>query len=1527
MIVNSFQSFQSPTILSTPSQPPLLPTPFAAAQSQPTEISVRSILFVDRAVGGYERLLKTQPGLEIKILDSSQDAIEQITQTLALRSGIESIQILSHGVSGGLALGDDFLNSAALDRQSQQIQTWKQALTQDADILLYGCNVSSGTLGQSFIQNLSQLTGADVAASDNLTGQGGDWTLESSTGTIEATIALNAIGMATYQSSLNAPVWARSTGGSRDFDNDTGNAIAVDGAGNTYITGKLQGSNINFGGTTVSTKDLSPDAFVSKLDASGNVLWTKTFGGSSAIIPSSALDAGQGITVDSEGNVFVIGSFQGTMNLGSSSLNSTGILDVFVLKLNGANGNVAWAKNFGGAGIEQGFAIGLDGSNNAYITGTFGDATRSATANFGNVTLQKRGNTDAFIAKLNGGTGDVAWAKSYGSNANDTGFGIAATSGGVYVTGNTQEGDNFDIFAIKLDSGNGNTLWDKKFGGSGEDSTKAIAVDGSGNAYLTGFLKSSTATFGGVTVQSSGADAFAVKLNNADGSVAWAKSLGSSGEEYGNGIGLDGNGNVYIAGSFTSSTWNLGSATLTKNDTGSADVFTLKLNSTDGGLTWAKSFGGSNFESAYGIAVDGSGNSYLTGEFFSSSLSFGNKTVSKVGGFDLFVTKLDNVDPIVVIPTDREATGSLTVTGTASEGSSLTASLTNVSDPDGATTTAYRWQEFINNSWVNLSGQTNAVLAIASDQSMVGKQVRVIATTTDTQGGTTEFTGTAQTIANIDDPATGSLAVTGTAIVGGSLSASLTSVVDPDGTPTIGYRWQELSNGNWIDISGQTSATFNIVNDASNVGKQIRVIATTTDPLSGTTAFTSAAQTIAAIVVDPIDREATGNLVVTGTAEEGGSLTANLTNVVDADGTTTTAYRWQELVNNAWVNLAGQTAAILNIASDQSMVGKQVRVIATTTDPQGGTTEFTGTAQTIINVDDPATGTLSVVRVATLGGGGNTFIAILSNLVDPDGTPTIAYRWQELSNSNWIDITGQTSATFDIASDAANVGKQVRVIVTTTDPFDGKTSFTSAGTTNTGPIPVDPIDREATGNLAVTGTPAEGGSLTASLTDVSDADGATTTAYRWQELINNTWTNLSGQTTAILNVASDPSMVGKQVRVIATTTDTQGGTTEFIGTAQTIGANTIPLTPSPLDLVFYDPTKGQVSFGFVGAESNIVDAALAGDAPALTRNSTGATPEFGPVWQIISANVDVDKDAVKDMLFVNTTNNAVAILFGEARTGSDRQFAYRNSAFATLSNGQVLAPGLAWTIDFASNKIGANNEAGIFWRSTAGDTAIWSFTTATVNGVTSATIVNSGVIASVGANSGWRAIGDGEFNQDIPTREVFWVNDTNGSVATWSLGANRTTRTSKFAWTGQVPTSAWDVVGIGNVAGTGVNDNIVWQQKGLVAGTANTLMVNWTMLSGERTTPLTGSAEVLTLSAADRIKALADIDGDGVLDLVGQRDSDGSIAAYALTSSYALKNTAAPRTQYTASNTTYRPGKGGPNNANLELVNVAQYGV
>jgi ELWxxDGT repeat protein len=163
-----------------------LETDFQPSPTTPS--SSRSIAFIDRGVTDYQSLVTDMTaGTEVVIFDGAQNAITQITQTLLGRSGIDSIQILSHGTNGGLQLGNSWLNATTLPGYVNELKSWGNALSQDADILLYGCNVAQDAAGQAFVNLLAQATGADVAASDDLTGTaalGGDWDLEYRTGVI-----------------------------------------------------------------------------------------------------------------------------------------------------------------------------------------------------------------------------------------------------------------------------------------------------------------------------------------------------------------------------------------------------------------------------------------------------------------------------------------------------------------------------------------------------------------------------------------------------------------------------------------------------------------------------------------------------------------------------------------------------------------------------------------------------------------------------------------------------------------------------------------------------------------------------------------------------------------------------------------------------------------------------------------------------------------------------------------------------------------------------------------------------------------------------------------------------------------------------------------------------------------------------------------------------------------------------------------------------------------------------------------------
>jgi len=196
-------------------------------------IYTTNLVFVDARVDNYQSLIEeTAPNTEVIVLDSSQDGIEQITQTLAGRTDIESVQIISHGNDGQLNLGARILTSENINTYSQQLSQWGNALTENGDILLLGCNIAASDTGKTFVQQLSQITGADVASSEDLTGNvnlGGDWVLEYATGLIDAPLALQIEAMEAYDNVL------------AEFTVDTATELqdAIEEANNTFESDEI----------------------------------------------------------------------------------------------------------------------------------------------------------------------------------------------------------------------------------------------------------------------------------------------------------------------------------------------------------------------------------------------------------------------------------------------------------------------------------------------------------------------------------------------------------------------------------------------------------------------------------------------------------------------------------------------------------------------------------------------------------------------------------------------------------------------------------------------------------------------------------------------------------------------------------------------------------------------------------------------------------------------------------------------------------------------------------------------------------------------------------------------------------------------------------------------------------------------------------------------------------------------------------------------------------------------------------------
>ncbi len=207
----------------------------------------REVIFVDASAPNYQQLMddlmqSAEQGrdIEVVVLDSNRNGIEQITEALARLRNLDAIHIVSHGSDGQLQLGSGKLGQDNLRSYAHVIQSWGQALNDGADLLIYGCDVAGSSKGQSLIDDLATLTGADVAASTDVTGSeklGGDWELEYQDGEIEAQLAFSDELQLEWQGTLAVPLANPDFGGAIEGGGIMGgNVLTNDGLGDAPTT-------------------------------------------------------------------------------------------------------------------------------------------------------------------------------------------------------------------------------------------------------------------------------------------------------------------------------------------------------------------------------------------------------------------------------------------------------------------------------------------------------------------------------------------------------------------------------------------------------------------------------------------------------------------------------------------------------------------------------------------------------------------------------------------------------------------------------------------------------------------------------------------------------------------------------------------------------------------------------------------------------------------------------------------------------------------------------------------------------------------------------------------------------------------------------------------------------------------------------------------------------------------------------------------------------------------------------------------
>ena len=435
---------------------------------------------------------------------------------------------------------------------------------------------------------------------------------------------------------------------------DSVNAIAVDQAGNAYITGETVSNDFPTQNPMQPLSGAGTDAFIAKIDPSGSALVYSTyFGGNGA-------DFGHGIAVDALGNVFVSGrtessNFPTTPGAFQTAFNG-GTGDAFVAKLNPSGSALIYSTYIGGDSYDAGRGIAIDTAGNAYVTGYFYIEHYPVT--IGAFQTVNRGAYDAFLTKLDPAGAKLLYSTYLGGIGDDNGLAVAVDSqGNAIVTGSTGSnnfpmlnaaqgvfGGNYDAFVTKVNANGSELVYSTYAGGDKFERGSGVGVDALGNAYAAGQSQSSnfpTTAGASQPVHGGDEDAWVVKINPNGGSFAYSTYLGGPEGDAANAIAVDAAGNAYVTGNNYRGGFPLKDPLQSTYHWESFEGFVTKL-APDSALVYSTYLGGAGNDAGLAIAVDSLGSVYVGGSTQSTDFPItpGAHQEANAGSYDGFVAKI-----------------------------------------------------------------------------------------------------------------------------------------------------------------------------------------------------------------------------------------------------------------------------------------------------------------------------------------------------------------------------------------------------------------------------------------------------------------------------------------------------------------------------------------------------------------------------------------------------------------------------------------------------------------------------------------------------------------------------------------------------------------------------------------------------------------------------------------------------------------------------------------------------------------------
>ncbi len=1379
--MNSDNYFASQTIesLITPQQftnPLELP-----AISGRNLISPHTIAFVDSNIDDAMTVMANLKS-DVKILlDPTQDGISQITEALKNYQGLSGIDIISHGSVANLQLGNNSLNANSLSQYTNALQQWKTALTSEADILIYGCNVAAGESGQTFINKIGNLTGADVAASIDTTGnaaKGGNWTLEYATGKIETATPFTDFLMNSYQGILpslfttQTPVRTNLTDGTgSNGDYELGmefqsaksgqiNAIRYYKAASEIGThiGKIWSStgqelaSVTFANETAAgwqQQTLATPLTIAAntnyvVSVNANQYYVTTNNGIATTITNgdiSAIADGSNGVYNETPSTFPTQSYQ----------NSNYFRDIVFTPVNApaANGTISLSgtptqtqiltatisDSDGLSGVTPAYQW-QQSTNGTTWTNITGATSQAFTLTQAQVSNQVRA-TASYTDPLGSSENPISPATAAVVNVNDLGI--------VAITGTPAVGQILSANVTDVDGLTGVTpayQWQQSSNG-----TNWTAIGGATSATLT----LAQAQVGNQ-----------VRVN-----ALYTDTLG-------------GNENI-----LSSATGAITTAAATES-LFAATATPTQINLTDG---------------------TGSNGDYELGMEFQSAQS-------------------GQINAIRYYKAASE-----TGTHVGRIWSSTGQELANVTF---ANETASGWQQQTLATPLTIAANTKYVVSVNANQYYVATNNGIATTLTngdisavaDGSNGVYNETPTAfptQSYQNsnyfrdivfspVVAPApNGTISLTGNPTQNQTLTATIS---DPNGlngvTPT--YQWQQSANGTtWAAISGATNATFILAQ--AQVNQQVRVTATYTDPL-GTNETPISIATSAVVNVNDV-----GVVAIAGTTAVGQILTAN---VSDLDGLTgvTPTYQWQQSTNGTtWNNIVGATNATFALA--QAQVGNQVRINALYTDALGGSENIFSLATSAIttvaateslfaatatpaqtNLTDGTgsngdyelgmefqsakSGQINAIRYYKAASETGTHVGrIWSSTGTLLGSVTFANEtgsgWQQQTLATPVNIAANTKYVVSVNANQYYVATNNGIATTLTNGDISAVADGSNGVYNETPsafptqsyqnsnyfrdIVFTPVNAPAAnGSITFTGTPTQNQTLTAAVTDTSGLAGVTIN-YQWQQSANSTtWTNITGATNQTLTLTQ--AQVGNQVRATATYTDALGsseapisnattavvnvndpGTVTIAGTTavgQTLSANVTDLdgltgvTPT---YQWQQSTNGTTWTNISGATNSTLTLAQAQVGNQVRVNAI-YTDALGGNENILSpATSAITTVAATESLFAATATPTQTNLTDGTGSNGDYELGME---FQSAKSGQINA------IRYYKSASETGTHIGRIWSSTGQELASVTFTNETASGWQQQTLTtpltiaaNTKYVVSVNANQYYVATNNG----------------------------------------------------------------------------------------------------------------------------------------------------------------------------------------